>query len=162
MIELWGIKVTRKKLAVIISGIVVLIVIILVRAYHSGSPGSSSGPNPSASSATKTTHFDENALINRGVTYQQINSLEQVLGQYLSSQGPPPSQVDFNSIVRTPTDPANPNPFSELTFIVQVDGQPAYKAKLDSFSTSQIRLYLYSLDGKTLLYDSQNVGGSPG
>lgn len=148
---------TRKKLA-IIGAIIVIILIVLALAYHSNSPGSNT--NPSGSSAAKTTNYNESPLVNSGVTTQQLGNLEQVLGQYLNSQDKNPSQVDFNSIARTPPDPTNPNPFSELNFIIQVDGKPAYKAKFDSFSTSEIRLYLYSLDGSTLLYDSQNIGGS--
>jgi hypothetical protein len=150
---------TRKKLA-IIGAIIVVILVALFLAYHSDNPGNSTNSNPNASSATKTISYNENSLTNSGVTTQQLGNLEQVLGQYLSSQGITSGQVDFSSISRTPPDPANPNPFSELNFMIQVNGNPAYKAKFDSFSTSEIRLYLYSVDDSTLLYDSQNVGGA--
>lgn len=150
---------TRKKWA-IVGTVIVAILVVLTLAYHSNSPGNNTVTNPNASPATKTISYNENPLINSGVTTQQLGNLERVLGQYLGSRGITSGQVDFNSINRTRPDPANPNPFSELNFAIQVDGKPAYIAKLDSFSTSEIRLYLYSLDGSTLLYDSQNIGGS--
>lgn len=149
----------KKKLS-IIGIILVIIAVVLMLAYRSNGPGISTSPNANTNPTTKATIFDENSLISRGVTSQQLSNLERVLGQYFSSQGKTPNQVDFNTIYRVPPDPNNPNPFSEITFVVQLDGQPAYKAKMDSFSTSEIRLYLYALDGSTLLYDSQNVGGS--
>lgn len=151
----------RARLAIV--GIILVIIAgVLVLAYHSNSPSASTNPDTNTNSTTQGTTFDENALLDRGVTSQQLNSLEQVLGQYLASQGRTASQVDFSSIYRMPTNPKISTPFSEITFMVQLDGKSAYKAKMDSFGTSEIRLYLYTLDGKKLLYDSQNVGGPSG
>lgn len=147
-----------KKKLTIIAVILVVIATVLVPAYYSGD--SSTPTNANSDSAPNGITFDESSLINRGVTSEQMSNLEQILQQYLSSQGKTPNRIDFNSIYRLPPNPNTNTPFSEITFIIQLDSSPSYKAKMDSFSPFEIRLYLYSLDGNTLLYDSQNVGGS--
>ncbi|HVX48138.1 MAG TPA: hypothetical protein VHA05_02160 [Candidatus Saccharimonadales bacterium] len=152
-----------KNKVIIIAVIVAFIAFVLVSAYHSNDPGSSANNTTTDTNATtKNINFSDASLINNGVTSDQLNNMEQVLGQYLKSQNKSPDKVSFSSPQRQPTDPNTTIPFSEITFMVQLDGQNTYKAKLDSFSLSEIRLYLYTPDGQTLLYDSQNVGGSSG
>jgi hypothetical protein len=153
----------RQKLLIITLFLigVVIVLVVLFSAYHSNS---SKAPN---NQATKISHaepanFNDVVLTDKGVTSQQLSNAEQALSQFLSSQNKTPNQVSFSSIQRSPTDQNTTTPFSEISFVIQLDGKDAYKAKLDSFSLSEIRLYLYTLDGSKLLYDSQNIGGSSG
>ncbi len=146
------------KRTLIIGGVMILIVTVLGFAYFSGN--SKTSPNPGVNTVDKATVFNTGTLLERGVTSEQLTNLEEVLSQYFNSQGKVPNQVDFNTIQRSAPDPKISTPFTQLTFIVQPDGKPAYKAKVDAFSSSEIRLYLYNLGGSELLYDSQNVGGS--
>jgi hypothetical protein len=134
---------------------------VLASAYFSGgsSKKSSAGNNESTISSTKQMVFDEYTLANNGVTAEQMNGLEQALKQYLSAQGKSPDLVAFESPKRQPPNPAASTPFSEIEFVVKLDGVDTYVAKLDSYSLSEVRLYLYSLGGQNLVYDSQNING---
>ena len=147
-----------KRKFIIIGAIVAVIAGTLIFAYYSNTPNSSNSPNPIPT--TKKIVFDEESLVNNGVTSGQINNLEQALEQYLISQNKSPHQVSFSSLHRMPPDPKISTPFSEITFTIWLDSKASYKAKLDSFGLSEIRLYLYNLGDNTLLYDSQNIGGS--
>jgi hypothetical protein len=151
------------KKVIVVASIVVLLMIagILAHAYFSNGLGKSP-PNIPIASTTKGPAFVTDTLINDGVTSQQLSNLEQVLGQYLSSQNQTPRQVSFISIQRQPTNPDTTIPFSEITFVIQLDGKEAYQAKMDSYSLSEISLYIYSPDGGNLLYDVQDVGSSSG
>jgi hypothetical protein len=150
------------------SGIMVIIILaVLVSAYYSNKPGSSTNTNtsPSVSSppAVNTPTFaGEDGLINIGITSDQVSSLEQTLEQYLSSAGKTPGQVSFNSIQKISVNYNAETPIWTIAFTVQLNGSDTYKAKMDYFNLTGIRLYLYSLGSSKLLYDSQNVGGSPG
>lgn len=149
-----------KRPAIIIgSALITISFFVLVFAYFS--PGSDTLPSPqtSTSSTVSEAAFNEDSLIKRGVTRSQLDLLEQALSQYFESQGLSPTQIDFDSIYRKPTDPTSSSPINEITFMVQLDENSTYKAKMNSFGASQIRLYLYSTDDK-LLYDSQIIGES--
>jgi hypothetical protein len=144
------------KRRIIIVGIIVLVAIVLIVVDRSNqtsndavSTNAPSGPTISSSS-----------LINAGVTSEQLGNFEQALEQYLSSQNLAPKKISFSSINRIPPNPNATGPFSEIDFTVQLDGSNSYQAKLDSFSLSDIKLYLYSPSGNKLLYNSQDVGSS--
>lgn len=148
----------RKRAITIIAILLVLIfVFVIVRSYFSSGSNNSGSPLPNA---TTSPSYTTTALINNGVTSQQLSNFEQVFNQYLSTQNKTPSTINFTSIVRQPTNPATSIPFSELDFTIQLDGKDTYRAKLDSYSLSEIRLYLYSPSNNKQLYDSQDVGAS--
>jgi Flp pilus assembly protein CpaB len=148
----------------IIIGVVVFVFIVggtLLKAYYSNTPP----VDPDAVGNTSTSNvqapsFNANPLTNIGVTSGQLNNFEATLTQYLSSKGLTPSNISFSSIERQPTNPNATVPETEIDFVINLDGVNTYSAKLDSLSLSTIRLYLYNLNSNTLLYDSQNVGGS--
>lgn len=148
----------RKKYVITSIFVAILILIgIAVHAYYSKGPAPTNNSNNN-SIGNMPTFTNENDLLNIGVTSEQLSNLEQTLEQYLSSIGKNTDQVHFTSITRLPTNPNATTPQSTVKFVVQLNAKDAYQASLDSFSLSEVRLYLYSLDGKTLLYDSQNIG----
>lgn len=154
----------RKSIISLITVMVFLLcAAILFSAYRSNpQPQNSSSSSSSGNSSSQVPSFEDSDLINNGVTSGQLSNFEKVLGQYLSSQNITYSTVSFSSIVREPTDPNATSPSSTLVFNVIVDGKDSYKAFLNSFSLSGIRLYLYNLNSNKLVYDSQYVGGVPG
>ncbi len=157
----------QKKLILTGSAVVVLIILaVLASAYFSNKPAlptntNTSGPVSSPTVSTPTFTGEDN-LTNIGITSEQVSSLEQVLEQYLSSAGKTPSQVSFNSVQEISVNRNAVMPIWTISFAVQLNNIATYKAKMDYFNLTGIRLYLYSLDGSKLIYDSQNVGGSPG
>lgn len=156
----------QKKLMLIGSGVVVIIVLaVLVSAYYSNNtqPTATTTTNPSSSlTASPPTFKGEDSLTNIGITSDQVSNLEQALEQYLSSAGKTPSQVSFNSVQKISVNRNAATPIWTIAFAIQLDTKDTYKAKMDYFNLAGIRLYLSSLDGSKLLYDSQDVGGSPG
>jgi hypothetical protein len=157
----------QKKLVLIGSGVVVIIILaVLVSAYYSNNTQPSAttittnpGNSPAASPPTFT---GEDTLTNIGITSDQVSNMEQALEQYLSSAGKTPSQVGFKSVQKISVNKNAATPIWTIAFVIQLDNNDTYKAKMDYFNLNGIRLYLSSLDGSKLLYDSQNVGSSPG
>lgn len=153
----------QKRWLLIASGLAAIIILaVLASAYSSNNSQPPTNPTPSSSSTTSPPAFTgEDIFTNIGITSTQVSNLEQALEQYLSSAGKTPGQVGFNSLQKISVNKNAVTPIWTVAFIIQLDNKKTYKAKMDYFNLSGIRLYLYSLDGSTLLYDSQNVGGSP-
>jgi hypothetical protein len=160
----------RLKLILIGAGIGILIIGgVLWSAYHSGGPGAAdnpvtTGPGPSISSSDSApipAFTNEEVLTDIGVTSDQVTNMEQALEQYLSSINATPGTVSFDSVRQISVNKNAVTPIWTIGFTVQLDDNSAYSAKMDYFSLTGIRLYLYSPDGSQLLYDSQDVGGSP-
>jgi flagellar basal body-associated protein FliL len=159
----------QKKLILIGSGVVVIIILaVLVSAYYSNNTQPSAATtttttNPGNSPAVSPPAFTgEDTLTNIGVTSDQVSNMEQALEQYLGSAGKTPRQVSFNSLQKISVNKNAATPIWTIAFVIQLDNKDAYKAKMDYFNLAGIRLYLSNLDGSKLLYDSQDVGGSPG
>jgi uncharacterized membrane protein len=155
----------QKKLLFIGSGVgIIIILAVLVSAYYSNNPRpSTTNINPGSSSAVSPPTFTgEDTLTNIGITSAQVSNLEQALEQYLGSASKTPGQVGFSSVQKISVNKNAQTPIWTVAFVIQSDNKTTYKAKMDYFNLAGIRLYLYNPDGSKLLYDSQNVGGSPG
>ncbi len=152
----------QKKLLLIGSGVALIIVLfVLVSAYYSNVTQPTAAGTGSSSPAIPPTFTGEDTLINIGITSDQVTNMEKSLEQYLSSDGQAPHMVGFSSLQKLSVNKNAPTPIWTVAFLVQLDDKNAYKAKMDYFGPSGIRLYLYGQNDPTLLYDSQNVGGSP-
>jgi hypothetical protein len=148
----------RQRRLILIPGVVVLVVVlVLISSYYSGG---SSTPATSDTTTATTFTYNTNPLTNNSVSSQQASALKQVLNQYLTSQNVSSSDVGFTQIKLTPTSPTQVGAFSQTKFIIQLNGKNSYEAVLDAYSLTEIRLYIYDLSGKNLLYDSQDVGAS--
>jgi hypothetical protein len=153
----------RKK--IIIGGVLItaVVVFVLFHAYHSNSPSNSDQSTSlnSTNATTPPTFLGTGALKNLGVTSGQLTNFEQALEQYIDSQNKNVSQVSFEAVRVASINNNAPSPIWTYGFVIQLNNKSSYSAKLVTFNLDGIRLYLYDLGGSRLLYDSQDIGGSP-
>lgn len=138
---------------------------VLGFAYSSNNPKLSDVSAPSINNAsTKSvmpSFSNVDQLTNIGVTSDQVSNLERSLEKYLGSTSKNPTNISFDSLQQLSSDKNAATPIWTISFTVNLDNTLSFKAKMDYYGTTGIRLYLYGLDGTSLVYDTQYVGGSP-
>jgi hypothetical protein len=102
-------------------------------------------------------------LITVGVTKYQVSATESALYQYskLSKKNAKEVSITVDSVTVAAADPKNPN-IQTVLFDVTFDRTTTYKARLECFDLTSVKLHL--LDAKTgsPVYDSEVVDTSTG
>ena len=96
------------------------------------------------------------ALVNDGLTTDQLNEMEQYFFQFKSSANT--VAIDPNTVQAGPHNPNVVSPFT-LNFTVTVDSAP-YKATVSYTDLNNVTLQLFNLQTGAVVYDSSKFTGS--
>ncbi len=94
------------------------------------------------------------ALLNYGVTNAQLNNLEQAFFDFKNTAQT--VTIDNDSIKAVPHDPNSASMSDSINFTTKVDSI-GYNARIDYSNITELRLYLYSINGNSLIFDSKTI-----
>lgn len=97
------------------------------------------------------------ALINHGVTSQQLNNLKLAFFNFFQSKHLEVRGLVLSNVVKSPHDPNSATTVDTISFIVTLDNKTIYNGRIDYSNLSTIRLYLYDNNNGALVYDSGNI-----
>ncbi len=95
-------------------------------------------------------------LMKHGLTNTQSSSLKYAIYQYALSSSLNPKVVDITNVDLEPIDRKNPTGKATANFNIAMS-QRTFRAKMEYYDLTTIRLYLYDSKSNTLLFDSKPV-----
>lgn len=146
--------------------VAIIVVAVVVRQSNSTN-------NTDAASATTNGVINESelveksgpnysALIEKGFSEQQIDTLQYTLYQYAQPSGISVRDITVpkEGVIHTLSDPDNGIFYHTYDFTVKFDDKNTFKARAEVSGLSGVRLYLYNPTTNALVYDSKDQSSS--
>lgn len=99
------------------------------------------------------------ALLKRGLTFEQLNNLKQAFYNYSESKPQPLDEISADiSSIASHRGRSGDNIIFYLQFDVRFDRKETQKARVDYNGLNSIRLYISDASSGKVIYDSQTIG----
>jgi hypothetical protein len=168
-------KITNKKVLLTLAGIILLVLFVLTVVvpkktsrttageYNdpyshetvSSPPGKS--PDTYGTAPDQPVYLGLDKLMDHGLSFDQLNNLKLAFKKFSDSRSERIKELSIDVDSITPHhDPKDPNSPFEVFFNVRVNRSDDYKARVEYFDISDIRLFLMDSSQKAV-YDSQTI-----